>query len=193
MGDYVTRDEIRRHLGYRPEFVEDDAQIDAAITAAEAVIVDYCGRSFVAPSAATERIYEAPGLRSLDVVDVADTSTAVVETSSDRATWTVEDAADYYFEGRVGWPATSLWCVRGVWWPTGWVRVTAEHGWLTVPDVVTAATKLVVAQLLSRRHSPNGIEFAGEMGVMRASRYLDGHAELMLRPYRVVSAFLGVA
>lgn len=192
MGDYVTRDEIRRHLGYRPEFVEDDAQIDAAITAAEAVIVDYCGRSFVVPTAASERIYEARSVPTLTVVDVADTSTAVVESSSDRSTWTVVDTADYYFDGAAGWPAVRLCRISGVWSP-GWVRVTAEHGWMTVPDAVTAATKLVVAQLLSRRHSPNGVEYAGEMGVMRASRYLDGHAELMLRPYRVASSFLGVA
>jgi hypothetical protein len=32
-----------------------------------------------------------------------------------------------------------------------------------------------------------------DFGAVRASRYIDGHAELLLRPYRLASAFLGVA
>jgi hypothetical protein len=191
MGDYVTRDQVRRHLGYRPEFVEDDEQIEAAIAAAEALIVDYCGRPFTVDASATERVYEASGFSTLTVVDVSDTATAVVETSSDRLTWTVEDSDGYYFDGATGWPATKLCRLADVW--SGWVKVTAEHGWLAPPEAVVAATKLVVSQLLSRRHSPNGIEAMADFGAVRASRYIDGHAELLLRPYRLTSAFLGVA
>jgi hypothetical protein len=195
MGDYLTRAQLRSHLGYRPEFVEDDVQIDAAIAAAEALIVDWCGRSFTsAASVADVRTYASDGLTSMTVDDVEDTATAVVETSSDRATWTAEDSADFFFDGPAGWPATSLCRISGV-WPPGWVRVNAEHGWSAVPEAVTSAAKLVAAQLLARRHSPSGVEFAGgEFGAaVRSSRYLDPTAQLLLAPYRRVDAFAGVA
>lgn len=189
---YVTRAQLRAHLGYRPEFVEDDAQMDVAISAAEAMVDDYCGRTFVAPTSSDARIYEPSGLRTMTIDDVSDTATAVVETSSDRSTWTVEDPADYYWDVPTGFPAVALCRISDV-WPAGWVRVTAEHGWSAVPEPVTAASKLVASQLLSRRHSPNGIEVGGEFGAVRSSRFLDSTAQLLLAPYRRVGAYLGVA
>lgn len=188
---YITTNELRAHLGYRPEFVEDDVQIAAAIAAAEAMLDDYCGRTFSVDTVATARTYELCTL-PLTVEDVSTTTGVVVAHSTDRLTFTTLDATTYFFEPtKTGWPATTWQALTSP--GAGWLRVTALHGWTAVPEPVTAATKLVAAQLLARRHSPNGIEMSWEGGAIRASRYLDGHAELMLRPYRRVEAFAGIA
>ena len=195
MGDIITKAELKRHLGYRPDFVEDDAQVDIAITSAEAVVQDYCGRVFTVDAAATTRIYD--GCASLPVDDVSDTAAATVEYSDDRTTWTTYTGTYWWdTDGPLrgaeqdAWPATHL---TFDYTPGRWVRVTALHGWATVPTAVNQATKLVAAQLLSRRHSPNGIEGFGEYGAIRASRYLDSHAQLLLRRYRKASTFAGIA
>lgn len=196
MGNYVTRDELRAHIDYRQEYVEDNTQIDAAIGAAEAVVENYCGRVFYPDASPTVRIYEAAEVGVID--DVADTGTATVEWSSDRSTWSSytgdfywnNDGAGFGADG-TAWPATGLVYLAGS--PGGWLRITATHGWTTAPAPVVHSTKLVAAQLLARRNSPNGIEAYGDFGIVRASRYLDGHAELELRPYRRVDAFLGIA
>lgn len=186
---YVTTSELRAHLGYRPEFVEDDVQIGLAADTASALLDDYCGRTFTVDTVATSRIYTAG--RTVTITDVSNTATAVVAVSSDRLTWTTLDADSYYFDGSTGWPATTWQDLTN--YPVGWLRVTALHGWTSVPDVVVTSTKLVASTLLSRRHSPNGVEASWETGAMRASRYLDGSAELLLRPYRRTDSFLGVA
>lgn len=198
MGNYITRDQLRSHIGYRPEFNEDDAELDNAITAAEALVENWCGRVFTQEQAATNRIYRADW--EINVDDVSDTSGATVSTSSDRTTWTTY-SGDYHWsnDGPVmgaadgtGWPGTRL-TFTGTTSPDVWVRVNAQHGWAAVPAAVTHATKLVAAQLLTRRHSPSGIEGTGEFGAIRVSRYLDPHAELELRPYRRAKAFAGIA
>lgn len=195
MGDLITKEQLRRHLGYRPEFVEDDEQLDVAVTAAEAAVHDYCGRVFTVDSSDTTRIY--PGSYMVPCDDVSAPGSATVEVSGDRETWTAY--ADTYWwdadgprRGAVqdGWPATCLYFETT---PDYWVRITALHGWAAVPEAVTQATKLVAAQLLSRRHSPNGIEGFGEYGAVRASRYLDSHAQLLLRRYRKANQFAGIA
>ncbi len=187
---YITTAELRAHLGYRPEFVEDDAQIVAAVAAAEAMLDDYCGRTFTVDVADSARIYELSTL-PLTVEDVSTTSGVIVAHSTDRLTWATLDADTYFFEPtKTGWPSTAWQSLQAL--GAGWLRITALHGWTDVPEVVTAATKLIAAQLLARRHSPNGIEMSWEGGAIRASRYLDGHAELMLRPYRRVEAFAGI-
>ena len=200
MANYTTTEALRQHIGYRPEFVEDDVQVAAALDAAEALIEDYTGRKFVADGVATERIY-APSYvtASVPIYDVSDPDAATVETSSDRSTWSAF-SGDYYFGsdgasfGAVdtGWPATSLEFID-TYSPAMFIKVTAKHGWAAVPEAVEFATKLIAAQLLARRHSPNGIEAYGEFGVVRASRYLDGHAEQLLRPYRRPASFAGIA
>lgn len=185
---YITRTELRAHLGYRPEFVEDDAQIEAAVTAASALIDDWCGRTFAAPTGSDARVYASRRARSLAVDDVAEPTTALVETSADRVAWEAVDADGWFLDGTAGHPSTLLCRVSGTW--TAWVRVTAEHGWARVPEPVIAATKLVASQLLSRRHSPNGIEVGGEFGAVRSSQFLDATAQLLLTPYRRPFAFV---
>ena len=189
MGDYVTAEALRQHVGYRPEYVDDDIQLTAALAAAEAMVNDFCGRVFTQDPSPTDRIYKA-GAARFSIDDISDTGSVTVEQSSDRAIW-ADVTADYHFDGQTGWPATAIEFHDGA--PDVWVRITAQHGWVTVPDAVEHATKLVAAQLLARRHSPNGIEAFGEFGPIRASRYMDGHAELLLRPYRRVEAFAGLA
>jgi len=196
MGDYCTKEQLRQHLGFRPEFVEDDAQLTAAIVAAEAAIEDYCGRAFTLDAANSDRIYE--GAAAIAVDDIADPSAATVYTSGDRVTWTATSAIYFWdTDGSVagsvgaGAPATVLTFRDGA--PATYIKVTAAHGWSAVPAPLTAATKLVAAQLLSRRHSPNGIEAFGDFGSVRVSRYMDSQATLLLKPYRRASSFVGVA
>ena len=200
MPNYTTTDALRQHLGYRPEFVEDDVQVAAALDAAEAMVDDYCGRKFVADGSSTARVYVIPyATMSVPVFDVSNPDAATVEKSSDRSTWSTVTES-YYFNsdsagfGAVdtGWPATSLEFVS-VNAPTRFLRVTALHGWAAVPEAVEFATKLIAAQLLARRHSPSGIEAFGDFGAVRASRYIDGHAEQLLRPYRAAASFAGIA
>ena len=199
MPNYTTVEALRRHIGYRPEFVEDDEQLTAALDAAEAVIDDHCGRKFVADDSSTTRIYVLTYVTaSVPIYDVSNPDAATVETSSDRATWTAY-SGDYYFGsdgtsfGAVdtGWPATSLEFIDD-YSPARFLRVTALHGWAAVPEPVEFATKLVAAHLLTRRHSPAGIEGAGDFGAVRVSRYLDPHATLLLKPYRRAVAFAGI-
>lgn len=185
---YVTKDELRQHLGLRPEFVEDDAQIAVALAAAEAVVDDHCGRTFTEDATPTVRIYRAATV--VNIEDVADTATATVEWSADRATWATY-TGDYYFASAgQTWPATQWVALSSV--GSGWLRITAKHGWADVPEAVKGAVKLVAAALLARRQSVNGVEFASDFGAIRASRYLDGTAEMMLRKYRRHSAFAGI-
>lgn len=188
---YITTAELRAHLGYRPEFVEDDVQIAAAIASAEAAVDNWCGRTFTVDTVATARTYELCTL-PLTVEDVSTTTGVVVAHSTDRITFTTLDAATYFFEPtKSGWPATTWQVLSSP--GAGWIKVTALHGWTAVPEVVDMSVKLVAAQLLSRRHSPNGIEGIGEFGVARASQYLDSTAKLLLAPYRRVEAFAGIA
>gem|GEM_PF-4065015 len=200
MPNYITTEALRQHIGYRPEFVEDDVQVAAAVDAAEALIEDYCGRRFVPDDSSTSRIYVLTyATPSVPIYDVSNPDAATVETSSDRSTWTAY-TGDYYFNsdgasfGAVdtAWPATTLEFID-TYSPARFIKVTALHGWAAVPEAVEFATKLIAAQLLARRHSPNGIEAYGDFGVIRASRYVDGHAEQLLRPYRRPASFAGIA
>ena len=188
---YLTVGELRSHLGVRPEFVEDDAQLAVAIGAADAAINDYCGRTFEVDSTPTVRIYPAPTGTVLHVSDVSDPDgTVIVETSTDRVTWTVWAGTWFMGTEFPDWPGVRLHFLDSM--PSGWVRITALHGWATVPDPVGFAARLISSQLAARKQSPNGIEGFAEFGAVRASRYLDAHALQLLAIYRKADAFMGV-
>lgn len=192
MGDYVTKDEMRAHLNMQPSYVEDDAQVEEAIAAAESMVNDHTGRKFTA-QASSARIFPIGIPYVVDIDDVQDPDEAItVEYSTDYSSWATLSSSSYVLEAPdPDWPATRL--VFTSWPGRGWLRVTATWGWAAVPESVQQASKLIAAMLLSRRNSPNGIEAYGDFGIVRASRYVDGHAELLLKRYIRAADKAGIA
>lgn len=178
MSQYTTRDDVKTSLGIPASVTADDAAIDAAIAAAEALVDNYTGRSFVAASAT--RTYIPRTASILDVDDLSSvTSGLTVKTDEDQdGTFetTLTIGTDFVAAGNDA-PYRQLTNVnRG--WPLSLygrptIEITAVFGYApTVPANIKQAALLMSCRLFQRKASPLGFQAGAisEFGPVRISR-----------------------
>jgi len=161
----------------------DDAALTAnASSAIEAVSAYTGGREFIPADEIVEttRKFDTRG-RFTDpfIADFIDFS--LVETSSDNVNWTERagcwgtpiEAPDN------NEPFTGLESFAPF---ERFLRVTGRFGYGSVPSKVFDATLIYAAALFKRRDTPTGVEFGGEFGALRISRYTDPTVAQLLDP-----------
>jgi len=172
--------------------------IDDCVTAASRLIENYTGRRFYLDASPSARTYDAVGGTDLDIDDVASVTT--VKTDDGSGAWATTIAStDYQLSSPVrGWPRTHIRLLAGT-FPTpsattrtDLIEVTGIWGWATVPAEVTAACRLVVAELVKLRDAPLGVAGGADFGVAYTRNDMPSRARQLLDPYRHVSTF-GIA
>lgn len=190
---YVLLDEFKDYI--RDQVSVDDAVSQAALTAAEVMINDFCQRSFDVAGASSTRSYTPPSgecavLRIHDCTSI----TSITEWGSTLA------AASYQAEpvGLLTWTgaARPYEQVRryGAPWAYDYgkaqIVVTATWGWSATPASVTEATKIIAKDILQQRNNNSGVAGFGEFGAIRVR--MNPIAIDLLKPLRRGEAF-GVA
>jgi hypothetical protein len=184
-----------------------DTTIANAVTATNAAVMKFCGRSFekVAVASETARTYSRVdegswrGIESATsacVHDIWDTTNLVVKTDEDddgvfETTWA---STDYQLEPLNmldGDSYSPYWRIRAVddrTFPTGNKRaalqVTAAWGWTAVPGDVKQGALIKAARIWTRNESPLGVAGFGEMGAVRISRFEDPDVVDLLQWFR---------
>ena len=177
MSNYTTTALVKASLGIPSATTSEDTAITAAIAAAESLIDNYTGRTFVA--AESTRTYMPRTASILDVDDIATLTGLVVKTDEDQdgtfeTTLTV--TTDYVIQKndapfRIitnvnrGWPLSL--------YGRNTVEITATFGYATtVPDNIKQAALLLSCRLFQRKASPLGFQAGAisEFGPVRISR-----------------------
>lgn len=188
---YATREQVRDALKLQPDDTAMDDQIDRVLNAATTEVNNICHRRFDLAEEQSARLFAAIDPVLLLVDDFAMPEGVIVETS-DGSTWTTVDEDDYQFE-----PLNSLrdgmpWALTrivglNVQWPVyrkARVRVTAQWGWLQVPDPIVEATILMCVRTLKRPDAPFGITY-GELGAIQVQSS-DPDIRMKLEPYEKI-------
>lgn len=178
MSNYTTRADVKASLGIPSGSTGDDDAIDAAIAAAEALVDNYTGRTFVAASAT--RTYLPRTASILDVDDLTSvTSGLTVKTDEDQDgvfETTLTITTDFVAVGNTA-PFRTLTNVnRG--WPLSLygrptVEITAVFGYAAaVPANIKQAALLMSCRLFQRKASPLGFQAGAisDFGPVRISR-----------------------
>ena len=167
---YVTQSDMTEYL--RSTVVADDADIEAAILAAEATINEYCRRTFAVPTTATTRTFVPDDYCVQTVPDIANVTDLVIVDNTVTVT-----AAEYQMEvspgvtSQVGytgrtWPYTCIRRLTGSWHidynGNDTLSITARWGWAAVPPEVSLATKLLARDFLLARDTSFGIVQMGD-------------------------------
>lgn len=178
LGDpYVLLDELKAYLKIKPEKVEQDDNIEDAISSASGEIEKHCNRQFQQADTASARVYAPASPTRCPVDDFWSTSGLVVEVDSngDGSFSTVVPASDYELypvngvvDGQVGWPYYEINLVAGV-FPTNLrrqnvVRVTAKWGWAAVPSAVRQAAIIIAAETFQLKDAPFGTAGMDQFG-----------------------------
>ena len=177
MSNYTTTALVKASLGIPSATTSEDTAIAAAIAAAESLIDNYTGRTFVA--AESTRTYMPRTASILDVDDIATLTGLVVKTDEDQdgtfeTTLTV--TTDYVIQKndapfRIitnvnrGWPLSL--------YGRNTVEITATFGYASaVPDNIKQAALLLSCRLFQRKASPLGFQAGAisEFGPVRISR-----------------------
>jgi hypothetical protein len=197
--DYAEVEELRAFVRIVDE--DDDAQLQAAVTAASRAIDDHCKRQFGTVDTAQARQYTARWSRSrggwlVPIDDLATTDGVVValDLDGDGVHELTLTAADYVLrphnavqKGQV-WtellirPSTSLRALDGA---AGAVQGLAPWGWPAVPATVHEASLLQASRLVQRRDAPFGVAGSPETGSeVRLLARVDPDVAVTLGPYR---------
>lgn len=192
---YATLAEVKATLTIEYDDNADDTALNLALTAAAAAIDDYTQRTFVVPTAATARYYEAPERTALLYVDdiASLTGFALAFSTDDGQTFTdVQAASTYRLKPAnalaVNAPVTAIETLNT--WPYGanrLVQVTARYGWPAVPAPVKQAHVLLTSRLFHRYRSPEGVLSFTDMGALRLPGR-DPDVTALLAPYRKTTA-----
>lgn len=192
---YVSVSELRDWLSIGD--TADDALIAQACDTASAWIDEWCGETFVVPTAATARLFTPDNWNFVRVDTIANTTGLVVATDDNEdgtaeTTWTI--TTDFLLldvNGRtVGEAAGPYRAVRAVgskWFPcstTGrpLVSVTARWGWPAVPAPVKQAAYVLAAEQWKQKDAPFGVAAFGEFGALRVRA--NPVVAQLLAPYR---------
>jgi hypothetical protein len=178
VSNYTTRADVKASLGIPVAATADDDAIDAAIAAAEALVDNYTGRTFVAAS--STRTYIPRTASTLDIDDLTSvTSGLTVKTDEDQdGTFetTLTITTDFVAVGNDA-PFRTLTNVnRG--WPLSLygrptVEITGVFGYAAaVPANIKQAALLMSCRLFQRKASPLGFQAGAisEFGPVRISR-----------------------
>ena len=203
---YASTAELGAWLGPSTVAINQSAELTIALNGAEAIVDQWCGRTFNDAGSASERKFYADSCYFVDVNDFSTTSGLVVKTDDDddgtaETTWA---STDYVLEPEnnlrngATWPYCRIRAVEGRTFPIHrsgrpGVYVTARWGWAAVPAAVKSATLLIAAADFQRRDSPHGVAGFGEFGVVRVRGTMDPRAAELLAPYRKGSTAAGIA
>lgn len=195
--EYALLNDLKTALRIPLANTDDDAELADKLEAAARMIDEDCGRRFYLDSVASARYYKPRNPSMLQVDDIADTTTVVVQTGSMYSSgWTGStlDSSAYRFlpdnckqDGR---PAEFLERTWGMWPIQAFgqylmvgrdvqVQVTAKWGWPAVPPSIKAANILKAMRLFRRKDSPEGIKGFSDLGVVRLSRYDSDYDQLI--------------
>lgn len=186
---YTTLAEVKSALSITD--TADDTAIERAIEAASRMIDQHAHRRFDIDAVVTTRLtqFETSG-RAISA-DIGDVTGLVVEVdeAGDGAWQTWAEGVDFTLfplnAADDGEPFTFVGSLGTRTAPTrpGSVRITALHGWPSVPAEVAQATMIQALRLHQRRHSPYGIAGSPEIGSeMRLLSRLDPDVEALIRP-----------
>lgn len=199
IGDnYITLAEAKAYC--RIDDNVDDSELSTVIDAVCRKIDGYCGQEFNDAGSATARVFHASwSSRSLWLNESpfhTTTGLVVAVDSSDDGTYdTTISSSDYTLfplngisDGVTGVPYNrivfdsdvSLYASNVK--PS--VQVTARWGWSSVPSAVKQATKIELASVFGRRHSPHGQPVAGQGDFLFrvSTKDLDPSTVALLRP-----------
>ena len=192
--DYITSAALKATLSLSATSYA-DADISAAITAASRAIDKLCNRRFWLDADANQIRYYTPySLSSLQVDDFVTFTALATDSNGDNtfgSSWTLH--TDFELEplnaAADGEPWTKL-VIRqngSFTFPTGFtrsVRLTAQFGWLTVPQPIVDATTVVATQILKRkREAPFGVVALGSEMAIRLAR-VDPQVAMLVGPYQ---------
>lgn len=165
----------------------DDAEIQKRLPAATRRVNKDCGRTFWTTSGVSARTYRATHPELLLVDDIATTDGLVVELGR-GASWTTisTDDLDFLPENAVAkleaieilQRAVGVWPIYG----STRVRVTAQWGWLAVPEDIVTATCIQAGRLFRRKNAVEGVLGNSEFGPVRVSKY-DADYDQLIHPY----------
>lgn len=175
---YTSTALVKASLGIPTAVTSEDTAIGAAISAAQALIDNYTGRTFEVSDVST-RVYTPRTVAIADVDDIATTTGLVVKVDNDQdGTFekTLTVTTDYVVDGNnapfrqlvnvnQGWPLS----LYGR--PT--IEVTAKFAYSeTAPDNIKQAALLLACRLYQRKASPLGFQAGAiaEFGPVRISR-----------------------
>jgi hypothetical protein len=184
---YVSVDEVRAAL--RDTVTANVTEIEAATLAACSSIDAHCNRTFGLVSVASPRVFIPPSADVMFVDDIADTTNLVIVDSGATL-----PAAAYQLEIAPGIPGPisvsgrtmPYMCVRRL--SSRWVAdadkeatvtITARWGWLTVPEEVKLAAKLLAKDYFEARDTRFGVANVGDFGRRIAE---NGLVNSMLEP-----------
>jgi hypothetical protein len=196
---YATVDEAQDWL--RISDSVDAVWVQAALTAAEEMVNEYCSRpvdGFAAISGVSlsARTFRADRYDQIETDDIGTSTGLIVETDEDgdgtfENTWT---ATDYQLEPlnnlARSWP---VWRIRvssngNYLFPVdrqALIRVTAKWGWPATPAPVKQAVILEASRILRRREAVFGVVEAPS-GTFADRLYpaMDPTSQILLNPYR---------
>lgn len=189
---YSARSTVKEYLNIPLGTTTEDAQIDAALSAADARIDNYCGRTFVVATGTTTR--DMVPWDSTTVVlpntelQSANSITIKLDTTGDGTFDETLTSADWFLVGDQA-PFQRI-TRRSGQWPIhrdgrASVQVEGEYGYqATVPDAVVQASTMLAARHYQRATSPLGFQTGiGELGFARVSK-IDADVADLLSPYR---------
>lgn len=188
--EYATLDELKAYLAGSAQTITsgNDGNYRDALASAHQGIDDWCGRSFVADTGTSARIYVAADRRLtcdgyvLNVDDFWDTATLAVATDPGGdgtfdTTWvTATDLQPQPLNGIVGGiRGHAYWQLRaigGKFWPTpiygrANVQVTAKWGWAAVPDPVKSVCLELAKDIAVSASFRAGAVGFGDAGIAR--------------------------
>lgn len=190
-----TRADVKTALGIQDQV--DDARIDIALEAAEAMIEDYCGRTFTQSATVSARIYNALNWDLVHVDDISTTTGLIVQTDdgADGTFSTTWATTDYQLEplnglvnGRVR-PWNTIRAINSLTFPLengqALVKVSARWGWASIPSAVKQAAIIQTISVFKSVDAPFGATPFAETGVLRLRQALHPTAAALLSDYRL--------
>lgn len=175
----------------------DDARLTVAMQASEAMIEDYCGRTFTQAGSTSARIYVALNWNLCHVDDISTTTGLIIATDpGTTGTFdTIWTATDYQLEplnglinGRTR-PWNTIRAIGNYTFPLNGaqalVKVTAKWGWAAIPEAVKQAAIIQTISTFKSVDAPFGATPFAETGVLRLRQSLHPTAAALLSDYRL--------
>lgn len=158
---YLTVAELQAYV--RSEVTYEAAIYDEAITTAEGIIDNACGRRFIVATTASARVY----MPSCSAVLFIDDCTAITSVVANGAT--LVSGTDYQAEPlnslSYGGETTPFFALRRLgYYPGSWdsyygiqgsanITITATWGWLAIPAEVKESCKIIARDVLQQRET----------------------------------------
>lgn len=200
---YATLAQLKAELQITDS--DDDAVLEDTVTAASRAIDQWCGRRFYPDGSDSTRYFTRANSTTVRLhgpptaTGLVSVTTVTADVNGDGTySRTYTEGTDFYLAPRSAAadarPYDRLELLQGgAWWPAGRerIKIVGEFGWPTThPREVERATIALASQFYKQlREAPFGqASFDLEGGVLRMSRYMPGNVEMMVRPYRRVTA-----